>query len=85
MAAMGRRTFRRSLYQAGLGRIRPTLAYKCAWAGRELAVADRWFASSKSHWYGRVTEAEVPTLVEQHLVGGEPVELLRIGPEDFCS
>jgi putative transposase len=48
--AMGRRAFRRSVYQAGLGRIRPTLAYKCAWAGGELVVADRWFASSKTHY-----------------------------------
>jgi hypothetical protein len=30
---MGRRAFRRSVYQAGLGRVRPTLAYKRA--GRE--------------------------------------------------
>jgi putative transposase len=53
IAAMGRavdrRAFRRSVYQAGLGRIRPTLAYKCAWAGGKLVVADRWFASSKTH------------------------------------
>jgi putative transposase len=46
---MGRRAFRRSVYQAGLGRVRPTLAYKCAWAGEVLVVADRWFASSKTH------------------------------------
>jgi (2Fe-2S) ferredoxin len=36
-------------------------------------------------WYGGVTEADVPALVEQHLIGGEPVEMLRIGPEDFCG
>ena len=36
-------------------------------------------------WYGGVTEADVPALVEQHLIGGEPVELLRIGPEDFTG
>jgi (2Fe-2S) ferredoxin len=36
-------------------------------------------------WYGGVTEADVPTLMEQHLVGGEPVEMLRIGPEDFTA
>jgi len=46
---MGRRAFRRSVYQAGIGRVRPTLAYKCAWGGGELVVADRWFASSKTH------------------------------------
>jgi putative transposase len=46
---MGRRAFRRSIYQAGLGQVRPTLAYKTSWAGGQLVVADRWFASSKIH------------------------------------
>ena len=36
-------------------------------------------------WYGGVTEADVPELVEQHLIDGEPVEMPRIGPEDFCA
>jgi putative transposase len=46
---MGRRAFRRSVAQAGLGRVRPTLAYKTAWVDGSLVVADRWFASSKLH------------------------------------
>jgi putative transposase len=46
---MGRRAFRRSVYQAGLGQVRPTLVYKTSWAGGKLLVADRWFASSKTH------------------------------------
>jgi putative transposase len=46
---MGRHAFRRSVYQAGIGRIRPTLAYKTSWAGGQLLVADRWLASSKTH------------------------------------
>ena len=46
---MGRRAFRRSVYQAGIGRVRPTLAYKTSWAGGRLLVADRWFPSSKTH------------------------------------
>jgi len=29
-------------------------------------------------WYGGVTPADVPEIVERHLVGGEPVERLRI-------
>jgi (2Fe-2S) ferredoxin len=37
------------------------------------------------HWYGGVTEADVPALVERHLVGGEPAEMLHIGPDDFCG
>ena len=36
-------------------------------------------------WYGGVTEADVPGLVERHLIGGEPVEMLQIGPDDFCA
>ncbi len=30
---MGRRAFRRTVYQAGIGQVRPTLAYKTSWAG----------------------------------------------------
>jgi putative transposase len=47
--SMGRRAFHRSVSQAGVGRVRPTLAYKCPAAGGGLIVADRWFGSSKSH------------------------------------
>jgi putative transposase len=46
---MGRRAFRRAVHQAGIGRVRPTLAYKCPAAGGRLVVADRWYASSKTH------------------------------------
>jgi putative transposase len=47
--SMGRRAFRGTLYQAGIGRIRPTLVYKTVREGGRLLVADRWFASSKTH------------------------------------
>jgi putative transposase len=47
---MGRRAFRRGVAQAGLGKVRPTLAYKAAQQGGRLLVADRWFASSKTHY-----------------------------------
>jgi putative transposase len=46
---MGRRAFRRTVYQAGIGKVRLTLAYKCPAAGGRLVVADRWFGSSKIH------------------------------------
>jgi len=39
---MGRRAFRRSVAHAGIGMVRPTLAYKTAWAGGRLLLADRW-------------------------------------------
>ncbi|MHB1784621.1 MAG: RNA-guided endonuclease TnpB family protein, partial [Acidimicrobiales bacterium] len=47
--SMGRRAFRRSVSDAALGQIRPRLTYKMAWRGTTLTVADRWFASSKTH------------------------------------
>jgi putative transposase len=47
--SMGRRAFRRTLYQAGIGRVRPMLAYKTVQQGGRLLVADRWLASSKTH------------------------------------
>jgi putative transposase len=46
---MGRRAFRRTVAQAGIGKLRPTLAYKCGQQGGRLVVADRWFGSSKTH------------------------------------
>ena len=33
-------------------------------------------------WYGGVTEADVPAIMD-HLEGGEPAELLRIGSAEF--
>ena len=39
-------------------------------------------------WYGGVTEADVPLLFDQHLAAngdGEPVEMLRLEPDDFCA
>ncbi len=29
-------------------------------------------------WYGHVTPADVPEIVEEHLIGGRPVERLRL-------
>ncbi|HYY82517.1 MAG TPA: IS607 family element RNA-guided endonuclease TnpB [Actinomycetes bacterium] len=47
--SMGRRAFRRSVYQAGIGRVRRLLAYKTVREGGRLLVADRWYPSSRTH------------------------------------
>jgi putative transposase len=47
--SMGRRAFRRSVSDAGLGTIRPTLSYKAERANVRLVVADRFFPSTKLH------------------------------------
>jgi putative transposase len=48
MRGMGRRAFRRSVADAGMGEMRRQLAYKAGWAGRQLVVVDRWYPSSKT-------------------------------------
>ncbi len=45
---MGRRAFRRSVSDAGLGEIRRQLTYKAAWRGRVLTTVDRFYPSSKT-------------------------------------
>src|SRR6266478_4742770 len=34
-------------------------------------------------WYGGVTVEDVDRIIEEHLVGGTPVEFLRLTEEDF--
>jgi putative transposase len=47
--SMGRRAFRRSVSDAGLGAFRPTLTYKAERAGVKVVVVDRFFPSSQIH------------------------------------
>ncbi|MDQ3932143.1 MAG: (2Fe-2S) ferredoxin domain-containing protein [Actinomycetota bacterium] len=35
-------------------------------------------------WYGGVTVADVPVIVDQHLIADQPVEWLRIGAAEFA-
>ncbi len=44
--SMGRRAFRRSVADAGLGELRRQLAYKAAWRGRVVSTVDRFYPSS---------------------------------------
>lgn len=45
---MGRRAFRRSVADAGVGESRRQITYKAGWRGRLVSVVDRWYASSKT-------------------------------------
>ncbi|MFA6230216.1 MAG: transposase [Rhodanobacter sp.] len=45
---MGRRAFRRSVSDAGLGEIRRQLAYKATWRGHVLVAVGRFYPSSKT-------------------------------------
>ncbi len=46
--SMGRRAFRRSVADVGLGELRRQIDYKAAWAGRSVVRVDRFFPSSKA-------------------------------------
>lgn len=46
--AMGKRAFRRSVADAGLGELRRQLQYKAAWANRVVVAVDRFYPSSKT-------------------------------------
>jgi len=45
---MGRKAFRRSVGDAGLGEIRRQLEYKAKWRGRVIVAVDRFYPSSKT-------------------------------------
>ncbi|EQD61043.1 transposase, IS605 OrfB family, partial [mine drainage metagenome] len=45
---MGRKGFRRSVGDAGLGEIRRQLEYKATWRGRVIVAIDRFYPSSKT-------------------------------------
>ncbi|MEU4084220.1 RNA-guided endonuclease InsQ/TnpB family protein [Streptomyces aureus] len=45
---MGNRSLARSIADASWAELRGMLEYKCAWYGRELAVVDRFFPSSRT-------------------------------------
>jgi putative transposase len=45
---MGRRAFRRSVADVGLGELRRQIEYKAQWAGRTVVRVDRFFPSSKT-------------------------------------
>jgi putative transposase len=92
--SMGRRAFRRSVSDAGLGGFRPKLTYKATWHGCDLVVADRWFASSKLH-HGCGCTLIAPRKLAKHLVCAVTGELvdrdvnaalnLRDWPDDASS
>jgi (2Fe-2S) ferredoxin len=70
-----RESFKRLLHEKGLkGRMRANAAGCLDQCARGVTVV----VYPEQIWYGCVTAADVPEIVEQHLVGGVPVERLRL-------
>lgn len=70
-----REAFKKLLYEQGLkGRMRANAAGCLDQCERGVTVV----VYPEQVWYGGVTPADVPEIVERHLVGGVPVERLRM-------
>ena len=74
--------FKRKLYERGLKRIvRPNRAMcldQCA-QGVTLVVYP------EGVWYGHVSVDDVDEIIEQHIIGGRPVERLMLAPEQLTG
>jgi (2Fe-2S) ferredoxin len=70
-----RDTFKRMLYERGLkGRIRANAAGCLDQCARGVTVV----VYPEQIWYGGVRPEDVPEIIDQHLIGGVPVERLRL-------
>ena len=67
--------FKRMLHERGMkGRIRANAAGCLDQCSRGVSVV----VYPEQVWYGHVTVDDVPEIIEKHLVGGVPVERLRM-------
>ena len=70
-----RDAFKKLLHERGLkGRIRANAAGCLDQCSRGTAVV----VYPEQVWYGGVTAGDVPEIIDQHLIGGVPVERLRM-------
>lgn len=74
--------FKSKLYERGLKRIvRPNKAGCLDQCAQGVTVV----VYPEQVWYGHVTPADVDEIIEQHIVGGKPVERLVIPPEKLTG
>jgi (2Fe-2S) ferredoxin len=74
--------FKKKLHEAGLKRIvRANKAMCLDQCAHGVAVV----VYPEATWYGHVTVADVDEIVEQHVLGGKPVERLVIPPEQLSG
>jgi (2Fe-2S) ferredoxin len=74
--------FKKKLHEHGLKRV--VRANKAQWLD-QCAHGVTVVVYPEQTWYGHVTPADVDEIVEQHVVGGRPVERLLIPPEQLTG
>jgi (2Fe-2S) ferredoxin len=74
--------FKRELHERGLKRIvRPNKAL-CL---DQCALGVTVVVYPEAIWYGHVTAADVGEIIDEHIVGGRPVERLMLRPEQLTG
>lgn len=74
--------FKEKLYAKGFKRVvRPNKAMCLDQCAHGVVVV----VYPEQVWYGHVTVADVDEIIEQHIVGGKPVERLLIPPEKLTG
>ena len=73
---------KRKLYERGLKRlVRANKAYCLDQCAHGVTIA----VYPEAVWYGGVTVEDVDEIIEEHVIGGRPVERLRIKPEELTG
>jgi putative transposase len=67
--SMGRRAFRRSVFDAAMGLVKPQLAYKAGGYAGAPTVSDRWFASSQIHHGHTTSDGASCLLIDKGHIG----------------
>lgn len=74
--------FKKKLFEKGYKRVvRPNKAMCLDQCAQGVAVV----VYPEQVWYGHVTPADVDEIIEQHIIGGKPVERLLIPPEKLTG